>query len=61
MCGFWGLEERTGAFVRAFLGTWKKALHRAYYAMWRPTCVHFRGLEERRLGLNPLAQAQNAA
>ena len=31
------------------------------YAMWRPTCVHFRGLEERRLGLNPLAQAQNAA
>ena len=26
VCGFWGLEERTGAFVRAFLGTWKKAL-----------------------------------
>ena len=45
-CIFGDLEESTASGL---------------YAMWRPTCVHFRGLEERRLGLNPLAQAQNAA
>ena len=40
VCGFWGLEERTGAFVRAFLGTWKKALHRAFMQCGgRPVCI----------------------
>ena len=40
VCGFWGLEERTGAFVRAFLGTWKRALHRAFMQCGgRPVCI----------------------
>ena len=40
VCGFWGLEERTGAFVRAFLGTWKKALRRAFMQCGgRPVCI----------------------
>ena len=59
--GFWGPGRTHWGLCACIFGDLEEGTASGLYAMWRPTCVHFRGLEERRLGLNPLAQAQNAA
>ena len=58
---FLGCGRTQWGLCACIFGDLEEGTASGLYAMWRPTCVHFRGLEERRLGLNPLAQAQNAA